>query len=119
MTSQLHDTYSFLLEKTARVMRQHSARVLKKAGAGVTVEQWAILKALQEKGDMSQVELAELTFKDKPTVTRILDLLVRKGLLERQTDDEDRRKFIIVLTKKGKNKVAELLPLIMSIRERG
>ncbi|MDZ7898154.1 MAG: MarR family transcriptional regulator [Arcicella sp.] len=43
-----------------------------------------------EANGVSQNELAEMTVKDAPTVTRIIDLLVKKGLAERTMAENDR-----------------------------
>lgn len=119
MNKNLPETYSFLLERTARIMKQYSAKVLREEGSDVTIEQWAILKKLQEAGDMSQVELADSTLKDKPTVTRILDLLETKNLVKRLKDPDDRRKFIITLTAEGKKLIKKVLPVVMEVRTKG
>lgn len=119
MNKDLPEIYSFLLDRTVRVMKQHTKRKLREVGADITIEQFAVLKRLDEVGDVSQKELAEASIKDAPTVTRIIDLLCKKGYTERQMDPNDRRVFIISLTKKGQKKIAELLPMVVELRELG
>ena len=63
-------------------------------------------------------ELADLLFKDNPTLTRIIDLLCEKGLTVRNLHPNDRRSFVVSLTKEGTKKVEQLGPRIRDIRFR-
>ena len=67
----------------------------------ITLEQWAVLMSLSKEQQINQKQLSEITDKDQTTLTRILDILQRKELVQRQTSKQDRRSFIILLTDKG------------------
>lgn len=108
----------FIIERTAKRMRQSFKGVLKKMDAGVTIDQWAILYELEKEDGLSQYELANRTFKDAPTVTRIIDLLSDKKLTNRVPDPGDRRRFNIFLTDTGKRKIEEIIPAARSFREK-
>ena len=90
-----------------------------KNGFDITVDQWVVLYELYQDNDLSQNQIAELTFKDAPTITRIIDLLGKKKYLERKASKEDRRKFEIHLTSFGKKKVKQFLPVVVKLREKG
>lgn len=62
------------------------------------MDQWLVLKNLNENERLSQTELAHLVFKDHPTLTRIVDILCKKGYLERVQHPEDRRSYQLHLT---------------------
>ncbi len=109
----------FIIERTAKRMKQFYQKMLKGANTGITVDQWIILQTIHKDNGLSQFEIANQTFKDAPTVTRIIDLLASKELIERVADLEDRRKFNICLTKKGKDKIEEVLPIVMDFRKTG
>lgn len=47
---------------------------------------------------MSQKELSKLTEKDQATLTRIIDLLEKKKLIQRRINEQDRRSFILHVT---------------------
>ena len=106
----------FIIERTAKRMKQSFKKILNENSAGITVDQWVILQELEKENGLSQFEIAARTFKDAPTVTRIIDLLCDKKLLKRQSDPEDRRKFNIFLTDLGKSKILEVLPMVESFR---
>ncbi|MFT5165181.1 MAG: DNA-binding MarR family transcriptional regulator [Saprospiraceae bacterium] len=108
----------FIIERTAKRMRQSFKGILKKMDAGITIDQWAILYELKKEDGLSQYELASRTFKDAPTVTRIIDILSDKELTNRLPDPEDRRRFSIYLTDSGKMKIDEIIPAARSFREK-
>ncbi|KEO74795.1 MarR family winged helix-turn-helix transcriptional regulator [Anditalea andensis] len=118
MTYEQFNKYSFLLDRTARKVKQYAQQKFKLGDFDVTVDQWLVIKHLSENGVLSQTELAQLVFKDHPTMTRIIDILCKKGYVERMPHPNDRRSFQLLLTDTGTKKVAELRPQIVSIREK-
>jgi DNA-binding MarR family transcriptional regulator len=118
MTYEQFNKYSFLLDRTARKVKQYAQQKFKLGDFDVTVDQWLVIKHLSENGVLSQTELAQLVFKDHPTMTRIIDILCKKGYVERIPHPNDRRSFQLLLTESGTKKVAELRPQIVSIREK-
>lgn len=115
-----HDlNYGFLLERTSKKLKQTLQRIFNDIKADLTVDQWVILYELHKHTSLSQNELGEYTFKDAPTVTRIIDLLAKKSLVKRKMCKEDRRKYNIELTKKGTEKIEFLLPSVIEYRKTG
>ncbi len=115
-TDRRSATSGFVLERTARRMKQFVQERLSEAGAGITVDQWLVLQELDRLDGQSQWEIAQATYKDAPTMTRIIDLLCEKGLTKRVTHPADRRRFSIRLTVAGRQKIAEALPVVMAAR---
>lgn len=118
MTQEQFSKYSFLLDRTARRVKQYAQRKFKLEDFDITVDQWLILKNLSENELVSQAEMAQVLFKDQPTLTRIIDLLAKKGYVERSPHPNDRRSFRLVLTPTGAAKVAELKPKVSEIRQK-
>jgi len=116
VNDELYNAYSFLLDRTARRVKQYAQQKFKELNLNVTVDQWLLLKHLYENESMKQNELAELLFKDNPTVTRIIDLLCEKGFTIRKQHPTDRRSFHVALTKEGKKKVEQMKPRVQKIR---
>jgi DNA-binding MarR family transcriptional regulator len=115
----LDESLGYIINRTARRLKYELDQAFKTSGYDVTPEQWTILNRLWEQEGLSQVELADKTFKDKPNVTRILDVLERKQLLFRQRDETDRRAFKVYLTEAGRNLKEKLIPLAREVLERG
>jgi DNA-binding MarR family transcriptional regulator len=107
----------FLLEKTAKLMKLHFSRILAAhPEIDITIDQWIILDLLFNQGPINQQNLAEMSMKDAPTVTRILDILENKQYIHRQLDANDRRKFNISLLEKGREMHELVWPLAQSFR---
>lgn len=111
-----YSMYSLLLDRTARRVKQYAQQRFKEKGFNVTVDQWLVLRHLHENNNLNQKELADLVFKDTPTLTRIIDLLCAKGLVERKVQPHDRRCFQVCLTEAGRQKVEELQPQMKDVR---
>ena len=108
----------FTLERTAKRMKQFFQQTLTAAGADITIDQWVVLQVLNQEDGLSQLHIAKATFKDAPTITRIIDLLCNKSLCKRTTDPNDRRRFRIQLTPKGHQTITELMPIIERARKK-
>jgi DNA-binding MarR family transcriptional regulator len=116
MEEEPYSMYSFLLDRTARRVKQYAQKRFKELGFNITVDQWLIMRHLYDNSDLNQKELAELVFKDTPTLTRIIDLLCDKGLTKRKIHPDDRRSFNVCLTAQGRAKVEQLKPKIKDVR---
>lgn len=116
MKKEQYTQYSFLLDRTARRVKQYAQTSFSEQSFDITIDQWSILKVLYNEDPMTHKELAEKTGKDQPTLTRIVDIIIKKELVERVGHPEDRRCLLVQLTPKGKKKVKELSPEIAQIR---
>ncbi|MBL8019687.1 MAG: MarR family transcriptional regulator [Leptospirales bacterium] len=83
----------------------------------ITVEQWILLNQIGPQKSVSQVDLVDKTFNDRPNVTRLLDGLEKRGLVRREDDSHDRRKFSIVLTPQGKSLLDRTIPIVLEERK--
>ncbi|SFJ12912.1 DNA-binding transcriptional regulator, MarR family [Paenibacillus sp. UNC496MF] len=82
---------------------------------GITPEQWSALNQIDRAQGLIQKEIAERTYKDKPTTTRILDHLERKGLIYKKQGEHDRRSYVVFSTDAGKALIRETTPLEDSV----
>ena len=88
----------------------------------ITVEQWRILFYLWKEDGVNQQELALIAKKEKSTMTRQIDALEKKGLVERRNLSKDKRNKLIFLTEKGsaiENKSLEVAEKITQRSEEG
>tara|TARA_R110002124_G_scaffold231441_5_gene396738 strand:- start:534 stop:968 length:435 start_codon:yes stop_codon:yes gene_type:complete len=111
--------YFFKIDTTIKKIRNSLQKRLHNAGFDLTVDQWVLIDHIYRKDGICQNELAELTFKDPPTVTRIIDLLEKKGMVERGITKGDRRKFKLSLTESGTKTYNEAFPIVAEIRRKG
>lgn len=99
MFHSLDDSIGFHTAQTHRALIRLVAAHLRTYG--ITPEQWTVLKRLYQHGDLTQKQLSKVAEKDKATLTRILDLLGQKQLIERKQNAEDKRSFLVGITSKG------------------
>lgn len=94
--------FSFLSGKATTAMSRRLQRNLKVIPCSLTSEQWSIMYHLWKEEGLTQQELADHTYRDKPSVTRLINNLEKLGLVIRVNDKQDRRSNLIYLTKEGR-----------------
>jgi len=93
--------FGVLSGKTSTAISRRLYREFRAAELNLTPEQWTILLSLSYKDGITQQELASTTFKDKPSITRLLDNLQKQSLIVRLGDKNDKRINNIHITKLG------------------
>ncbi len=107
------------MDRTIKLIKWKYTQAFKEANIDITTEQWVLLDSLSQKDGISQNELGNGSFKNAPTVSRIIDLLCKKGLTKREPSPNDRRKHHIFLTSKGKKTYQKVLPVVEDLRRKG
>ncbi len=92
------ELYSFITGKASTAIARRLQKNFKQAGVEITIEQWSVLYHLWKEDGMSQQQLCEATFRDKPSITRLLDNLEKLNLVKRVASKDDRRINMIYLT---------------------
>lgn len=88
--------------KVSMAINRKLHRSFRKEGIEITPEQWTVLSFLWKEDGVSQQKLCDATFKDKPSMTRLIDNLVKQNLVARNTPASDRRTNLIYLTEEGR-----------------
>ena len=78
-------------------------KYFREAGLDITVEQWSVLMHLWKEDGVNQQELCNKTFRDKPSITRLVDNLEKLGLVKRVAGKDDRRINYIFLTEEARS----------------
>lgn len=94
--------FAILNGKVSAAINRKLHRNFRQYGLEITPEQWMVLLYLWEKDGVTQQELCNATFKDKPSMTRLIDNMEKLHLVVRISDKKDRRAKHIHLTKEGK-----------------
>ncbi|WP_306353741.1 MarR family winged helix-turn-helix transcriptional regulator [Flavobacterium sp. '19STA2R22 D10 B1'] len=102
------DLYHLLINRTTTAMNRKLQHNLNQNHFKLTKEQWSILAVLWKKDGCSQQYLADETYRDKPSITRLLDNMEKEQLIVRIPDYTDRRTNLIYLTTKSKKMEAEV-----------
>ena len=115
--SDLSNVIFYSIERAIKTYRQFAQRRLVAAGATITVDQWLVLNVIEEEPGIQQGAIAELVFKDKASIARMIDLLVQAGLVDRSVPADDRRSVQLKLTRKGRKQLAGLKPIVQRYRQ--
>ncbi|MEL6391364.1 MAG: MarR family transcriptional regulator [Bacteroidota bacterium] len=105
------------LDRASKLLKQTYLRSFRELGSDLSTEQWVLLDILYKEDGVSQAELASNSYKNAPTVSRIIDLMVGKNLLQRRRFPNDRRRYRIYLTTAGKELYEKLLPKVEELRQ--
>jgi DNA-binding MarR family transcriptional regulator len=95
----LEDQLGFNITRVAILFRRELIRALSQYR--MTPEQWQVMATLWKERVLCQKDIADLTLKDKHSVSRIIQRLERNGWVEKASSPEDGRSTLIKPTKKG------------------
>ena len=93
------ELYSFVTGKASTAIARRLQKKFNTAGLNITIEQWSVLYHLWKEDGRSQQQLCNATFRDKPSITRLVDNLEKLNLVKRVAAENDRRINLIYLTK--------------------
>ncbi len=105
------ELYSFITGKASTAIARRLQKKFNTAGLSITIEQWSVLYHLWKQEGISQQELCNATFRDKPSLTRLIDNLEKLNLVKRVASQNDRRINLIYLTKQGQKLQEETMSL--------
>jgi DNA-binding MarR family transcriptional regulator len=95
------ELYSFITGKASVAIARRLQKKFNQAALNLTIEQWSVLCQLWKRDGSSQQELCKRTFRDKPSITRLVDNLEKLQLVRRVPSESDRRINLVYLTKQG------------------
>ena len=105
------ELYSFITGKASTAISRRLQKNFREHNFDVTIEQWSILYHLWKEDGLSQQQLCEASFRDKPSMTRLVDNLEKQTLVKRVASREDRRINLIFLTPEGLDLQDKLMEL--------
>ncbi|QJW46025.1 MarR family transcriptional regulator [bacterium BFN5] len=116
MVYRLDESIRWCVHKADLALKNSAQKVL--SHYDLTTEQWGVLSRLIEEDGYNQRSLADKNLKDQAALTRILDLLEKKGLVRRTRSEQDRREFLIFITDKGRELYDAVLPDLLNNTEK-
>ena len=108
-TSSLQDHTGYWL----RYVSNHVSHAFsqKVEAQGVTVAEWVLLREMLDAGPTNPSQLADMVGMTRGTISKLIERLCRKELVERSMTDDDRRYQTVELTFAGKRLVPILAQL--------
>lgn len=89
------------MDQAVKLVKQQVVRHLEHAGLEMTADQWTLLELVASHEGLTQKQLADAAGKDKPTVTRMLDLMLKKDWVVKEPTPGDRRSYLVLPTRNG------------------
>lgn len=102
---------------TGSALRAYLRQRLKDCQLDLTTEMTQVLHYLWRHDGVNQQQIANAVSRDKASLTALLDNLVRRELVQRTEDSQDRRHKRIVLTTKGQALEKQVMPLVQELYE--
>jgi DNA-binding MarR family transcriptional regulator len=107
MTPQLSGFLPYLLFQAAELTSRDFQKYYQDR-YGMLRTEWRVLFHLGQTGDQTAKQICERASLHKTKVSRAVKALEDKRFLSRQTMENDRRRELLFLTKKGRSVLAEL-----------
>jgi MarR family transcriptional regulator for hemolysin len=114
-TGEINVDFLFALFEVQRMLRLYADKQARRYG--LTRAQWAVLAKLERTEGLKQAEIADLMEMQPITLTRLIDKLCDAGLIERCSDESDRRVNRLYLTKAARPLMAKLAALRSEITQ--
>lgn len=115
--SSLHIMPGHLIRRLQQISVSLFAARMGEAGLDLTSVQYAAMATLHDHPGLDQGTLAGLIAYDRATIGGVVDRLVQKGLMLRETSAKDRRARILTLTAEGERVLACATPWVERVQE--
>ena len=95
--------FAILNGKVSAAIKRKLHQNFRQYNIDVSPEQWTVLLYLWEKDGVTQQELCNVTYKDKPSMTRLIDNMEQQNFVVRIPNKTDRRTNLVYLTRTGRD----------------
>lgn len=107
-----YETLGFYLDRAFNAGVKLINKTFAENGYNVRYAQFTLMKAVEAKEGISQIELAKILYKDRGSITRTIQTLQKKGYIE--ISEKDKRTNGITLSTKGRRILPELDKLVQA-----
>lgn len=114
---QLSQYLAFVANRAVYAIRSAWAATSLREGLDVTPEEFMVLEMLSVKDGLTQSEITVVAVRDRTTVTRLVDGLVKKGLVRRESGSGDKRIVRTCTTARGKRTHAQAVSMAKRLRQ--
>lgn len=116
--SDLDQAHAYRIHRVSRLLRRSLLAALAEVSPQpISPEQYFLLFRLSAADGQIQGDLVDPALDDRPNISRQIDALAKRGLLERRRDDADRRRWRVFLTAEGRALMDRFRPRILAQRQ--
>jgi DNA-binding MarR family transcriptional regulator len=113
----VEDRFIFLISKVYQKLITNLQKSFSGSGIEVTPIQVMLLFFLQQNNGLSLTQISQGLMLENPTVTGLIDRLEKSGYVKRSDHPNDRRVYLVHLTKKGNKVAKKALPIVKKLNE--
>lgn len=111
----LNSRIGMKLVRVGKMTRALATQKFKSEKFIITPEQFTVLTAILDHDGLYQRQISALTLKDRPNITRIVNILEKMGLVTRTSDVNKRKIFKINITEKGREAYEQAMPTALEL----
>ena len=112
------EVFDILTGKISTTINRALLRAFAQEDVNITTEQWSVMSCLWHEEKITQQQLCDLTSKNKPSMTRLIDNMEKNNLVFRHSHPTDRRVNLIHLTKAGADLREKVTGIVQSVVDR-
>lgn len=101
--------------RVGKMTRAIAVQRFTKENFPLTPEQYTVLTAILDHDGLYQRQISAITLKDRPNITRIINILEKMGFVTRTSDVNKRKVIKINITEKGKEAYNQALPTVLEL----
>ena len=111
------DRLIFLISKVYQKLIINLQKSFSESGVEVTPIQVMLLFFLQKNDGSSLTQISQGLMLENPTVTGLIDRLEKSDYVKRSDHPNDRRVYLVYLTRKGKKVAKKALPIVKKLNQ--
>jgi MarR family transcriptional regulator, transcriptional regulator for hemolysin len=108
--NHISNAIGYKVNKANSILRKYFNKIIQDSGNNITPEQWGLINFLLYNPGVKQAEIVKITNRDQTSITRMLDGLQKKRLIQRKIDKQDRRIYKIYATEEAQIIYDSILP---------
>jgi DNA-binding MarR family transcriptional regulator len=109
-TFRARDSIGYLVKRTQQLMQERIEGLF--ADQGFTLQQWVVMMHIRDGLAITVADLCRELHHDSGAMTRLIDQLEERKLIERRRNPQDRRVIELSLTDSGKDVIAKLIGIV-------
>lgn len=109
-TFRTRESIGYLLKRSQRLMQENVEGLF--ADQGFTLQQWAVMMHIRDGMALTVADLCRELHHDSGAMTRLIDQLEQRELIERRRNSQDRRVIELSLTDKGSEVIVRLIGIV-------
>lgn len=106
----LRDSVGYLIKRAQRLAQERIETRFE--AQGCTLQQWVVLMHVRDKIALTTADLCRELYHDSGAMTRLIDQLEARKLIERRRNADDRRVIELSLTQAGEKMLDSLIPIV-------